>query len=256
MWVYVDLCLFSRIKKHAAKWFTAYVFCWHVGATCRFGVAFWRPLESKGYQKWVKGRPHCITKLIWATCQFRDSEKQVRRVFMFRHVGATWSILFLFWHPLDFEGVPTFIVFEQNQHKLPKSGDQERCQKKDAIMMGSWCEQEMPWLQFKGFRWIRKFDWNVRQKVIHNHPKTMPWAISVRFFEMLLDLRKIILSIFFARQKNGPTSPPNKLWGNLMFSQTLVLTPFRIQRGPYTCRFWQTRSTFSYLTTPDTGRCR
>ena len=50
-----------------------------------------------------------------------------------------------FWRPLDFEGVPKSTIFIQNQNILSKHGDQERCLKKNEIMMERWCEKEVPW---------------------------------------------------------------------------------------------------------------
>ena len=45
------------------------------------------------------------------------------------------------WRPLDSDGPPK-LFFSQNQNKLSKTGDQERCQNKDEITIKNRCEQE------------------------------------------------------------------------------------------------------------------
>ena len=57
---------------------------------------------------------------------------------------------------------------------------------------------------------------------------------------------------FFVWQKGGPPKQQNHVLGGCRAPKVRFWMPFKIQRGPL---YWQILAD-SYLTTPDTGRCR
>ena len=171
--------------------------------------------------------------------------------FLEGHFGATWSKLGpIFGVHRILKGFPRVTIFRTNIICWWIL---------DARMEGLKWEKRsfrLHLLQFTRFRWSRKSIENRSLNGINKSSKLKPWAPQVGFFDIVMDLGKFSFScLLFVPPKDGPKSRTNRLWGGRMGPITLFWTAIKIQVGHYTGRF-QLESTFSYLTTPDTGRCR
>ena len=81
--------------------------------------------------------------------------------------------------------------------------------------------------------------------------KLKHWASKVLLFEILMDFGKLDFFMFWVLAKDGPPKQTNQIFSERMGPNAVFDNPVRLIK----LRFWPD-STFLYLTTPDTGRCR